>query len=215
MKLRARRSSAGKIVGKRIFRAGYAGARDEIEKPGGRGGDFLQALVGGSGRGEKNGVEIVRVQDAAIVLGFFGREIGDEDAVGSGLRGSRGKFLQSHLQDGIEVAEEDKRDLAGFADAANQIENAASVAPALQGAFGGTLNRGAIGERIAEGHAKFDDVGAGFGERQDKFERGIERGIARGDIGDDAEFAAGAEFREAFGDASRVVRKATHWIWPD
>ncbi len=40
----------------------------------------------------------------------------------------------------------------------------ASVVLRFERAFGSALNRGAIGERIAEGNAEFDDVGAGFGE---------------------------------------------------
>ena len=63
----------------------------------------------------------------------------------------------------------------------------------LECAFGSALNRGAVGERIAEGNAKFDDVGAGFGEGENKFVRGVERWITSGDVGDDAEFAGFAE----------------------
>src|SRR5260370_1112444 len=36
-------------------------------------------------------------------------------------------------------------------------------------AGGGGLDGGGVGERIAEGDAEFEDVGAGFGEREDKF----------------------------------------------
>ena len=96
------------IVGQSVLCAGYAGAGDEIEKTGGHGGDFGEALVGGSGSGEKNRVEMMRGENTAIVVGLFGSEIGDEDAVGAGVCGSAGEFFQAHLQDGIVIAEEDE-----------------------------------------------------------------------------------------------------------
>ena len=149
-------------------------------------------------------VEILRVEDAAIVFGFFGSEIGDEDAIGAGLRGSGGKFFETHLEDGVVIAEEDERNLAGLADAMNEIEDAGQSRAGFQGTFGSALDRGAIGEGIAEGHAEFDDVGSSFGQCENKFVRGVESRIAGGDVGDDAEFAGGAQFREAFGDAGRI-----------
>src|SRR5712664_4483298 len=43
-------NECGEIVGESVFGAGYAGAGDEIEEAGRDGGDFGEALVGGSGR---------------------------------------------------------------------------------------------------------------------------------------------------------------------
>ena len=71
-------------------------------------------------------------------------------------------------------------------------------------AFGGALDRGPVGNRIAERDAELDDVGARFGERDDKFQSRIERRIARSDVRDDAEFTGFAQSGEALGDASGV-----------
>jgi hypothetical protein len=48
-----------------------------------------------------------------IVFGFFGSDIGDEDAVDPGVGGRRRKFFESHLKDGIVVAEQDDRNFGG------------------------------------------------------------------------------------------------------
>ena len=48
------------IVGECVFRAGDASAGDEIEKTGGRGGDFGETLVGGCGSTKENRVEMMR-----------------------------------------------------------------------------------------------------------------------------------------------------------
>jgi len=69
----------GEFVGEGIFCAGDTGAGDEIKKAGRNGGDFGEALVGGSRSAEKNGVEMMGGKDAAMVFGLFGREVGDED----------------------------------------------------------------------------------------------------------------------------------------
>src|SRR6266851_2670379 len=114
----------GEIVGQGVLRAGDAGSGNEIEKTRGARGDFREALVRGSRRAKEDAVEMVRGKNAAIVFGFFGSEIGGENAVGAGRRGGRCEFFEAHLQDGIVVAEEDERDLRGLADAANEIKNA-------------------------------------------------------------------------------------------
>src|SRR5262245_15939568 len=110
----------------------------------------------------------MRSHDAEIVVCFFRREIGHENAVGSGGGSGRGEFLETHLKDGIVVTEEDERNLRRFANVADEIENAVKRGAGLERAFGSALDSGAIGERIAEGHAKFDYVGASFGEGEDE-----------------------------------------------
>ena len=118
------------------------------------------------------------------------------------------------MEDGIVVAEEDERDFvrgrARLVNAANEIEDAGQRRAGFQSALRGALNSGTVSEGIAEGHAEFDDVGAGFGKREDELQRGIERGIARRDVGDDAEFAGGTQVGEAFGDAGRTGGFAGH-----
>src|SRR6267378_5653812 len=143
-------------------------------------------------------------ENTAIVSGFFRREGGGENAVGAGVCGSRSKSCEAHLKDRVVVAEEDERNLRRLANAANEIEDAGQCGAGFQSAFGSPLNCWAVSEGIAKGHAELDDVGAGFGKREDEFQRGVKRGIAGGDIGDDAKFAGGTQVGEAFGDASRI-----------
>src|SRR5713226_9681338 len=145
----------GQIIGQDILRAGDAGAGDEIEKTGGAGSNFREAFVRGSGRAEEDGIEMMCGENAAIVFGFFGREIGDENAISASGCGSGCEFFEPHLENGIVIAEEDERDFVSrrvrLADAANQIEDASKSRAGFQSALGGTLDRGAIGKRVAEG----------------------------------------------------------------
>src|SRR5260370_42221224 len=90
----------GKIRGKRVLLTGYAGARNEIEKAGRAGGDFLETVVGGGGSAKKNGVEMTRGKDAAVVAGFFRSEIGDGDTVSASRRSSGGKIFEGQLEEG-------------------------------------------------------------------------------------------------------------------
>ena len=162
---------SGQIVGQRVLRAGHAGARNQVKKAKGARGDFHEALVGGSGRGQEDSVQVMCLQDLAIVRRFFRREIGDENAIGAGLRGRGGEFFQAHLEDGIEIAEEHQRHLAGLANSPHEREHTGKRRAGLQSALGGALNRGSIGEGIAEGHAEFDDIGARVGQRQNEVAR--------------------------------------------
>ena len=59
--------------------------------------------------------------------------------------------------------------MRGFANAADEVDYAGERRSGFQGAFGGALDGRAVGEGIAEGNAELDDVGAGFGEGEDKF----------------------------------------------
>ena len=66
---------------------------------------------------------MMRGENAAIVFGFFGSDVGDEDAIGSGGGSRSREFFQAHLEDWIVVAEEDDGDFGGggirFANFAN------------------------------------------------------------------------------------------------
>src|SRR6267378_1249768 len=102
----------GEIIGQHIFCAGDAGAGNQIEETGRASGDFREAVVGGSWSAEKDAVEMMHGENAAIVFGFFRREVRDEDAIGAGDCCGGSEFFETHLQDGIVVAEEDERDLS-------------------------------------------------------------------------------------------------------
>ncbi len=106
---------SGQIVRQGILRASHPGARNQVKKSGRARGDFHQALIGGRGRGQENRIQMMRLHDFAILRRFFRREIGNENSVSPCFRGRCGKFLQTHLENGIEVAEEHQGHLAGLA----------------------------------------------------------------------------------------------------
>ena len=122
----------------------------------------------------------------AIVGCFFRRQIRGQDAVSAGVRGFRGETREATLENRIVVAEQNERDIGLLADGTHDVQHASQRCSGAQGAFAGALNRRAIGDRIAEGNAKLDDIGSGIGERQDERRGCGERGIARGDVGDEA-----------------------------
>ena len=62
---------------------------------------------------------------------------------------------------------------------------------AFQTALGGELIHQTVGERIAEGHAEFQDVHARPVEREREVMRGLQMRIARADVSDEAFFAGG------------------------
>ena len=54
---------------------------------------------------------------------------------------------------------------------------------------------GPSAKRIAERNAQFDHVRAGFCQREHKFQGGVQRRIAGGDVRDNAQFAGFAQQR--------------------
>ena len=70
----------------------------------------------------------------------------------------------------------------------------------LQRAQARRLNGGAVRHRVGEGHADFDDIGAGARKRFQQFQRSGEIGIAAHEKGHEGGATLGAEFGEAFVD---------------
>ncbi len=70
-------------------------------------------------------------------------------------------LIQSKLQNGIQVREDDEPGLRLLADLLRHIEHAGQIGSVLQRALAGALDHRAIGDGIAEGNAQLDDVGAG------------------------------------------------------
>src|ERR1700720_3118696 len=106
---------------------------------------------------------MMRCENAAVIGGFLGREVGGEDAVGAGLTVGMREFFEAHLQYGIVVAEEHEGNLRGLTNAVDDVDYSGKRGAGLEGAFGGALDSGAIGEGVAEGDAELDYVGAGIG----------------------------------------------------
>src|SRR5580704_7824008 len=129
------------------------------------------------------------LQGGEIFVSFLGRQIVGQNSVSASRRGSFGKFLKTHLQNGIEIAEQDQRRVRTRAQMADEFEHAGESRSAAQCAFAGTLDDGTIRHRIAEWDAEFDNVGAGFSGGQYDFGAGFERRISGGNVGYQAEFA--------------------------
>jgi len=191
---------AGKIVRERIFRAGHTCTGNQIEKARGARRDLPETLIVRRRRGKKYGVEILRMNNAAIVFRLFGRQVSHQDAIRTGFSSYGCELLETHLQHRIEISEENQRYLARLANLTNQLENSRERGTRFQSALRSTLNRGPIGKRIAEWNAQFNDVGARIRKSQYKLVGCIKRWIARRDIRDNAKLARGAQFDEASGD---------------
>jgi len=215
--LRERACAANKrreIVGKRVFGSSDAGAGNEIEEAGRDRRDFLQAVVIRRRCCQKNRIEMMRRESAAVVAGLFRCEIGDKDAIGSGRGGRSCEFFEPHLQNMIVVAKKDERDFRrrafGAANLTDEVEYAAQGRAGFEGTFRGPLDGGTVSQRIAERHAEFYDVGACCGQCLNEFERGSERRISGRNVGDDAHFAGVAQLREAAGNTRGDGGKGGH-----
>src|SRR5580692_9410250 len=135
----------GKFVRERVLGTGHAGAGDDVEKAGGCGRDDFKALVAGGRSGQEDCVEMMSVKDAAVVGRLFEGEIGGENAVGAGFLSRRGEFFKAHLEDRIEIAEEDEGNLAGLANAAYEVEDTDKRCAGSEGTFRGALDGRAVG----------------------------------------------------------------------
>ena len=69
------------------------------------------------------------------------------------------------------------------AEGAHQLQRTLLVLPALQGAQGGSLNSRAVGGRVTERHAQFDDVGACGRQPFQHFQTGVEVRVTGADVG--------------------------------
>ena len=137
------------------------------------------------------------VQYGPVFDGFFRRQIRRQDAVRPGRARCIGKFLDAHLQNRIEIAEENQRNLGVCAKTLHKLDHAREGRSAAHGAFARALNRRSVGDRIAERHAQLDHVRACLRRSQHDFLGRIERRIARGDIGDETKFAGRGKLAKA------------------
>ena len=70
------------------------------------------------------------------------------------------KLLDAEVQDGVEVAHEDKRDMHFALDSLQLAEQQAECHAVAQGARGCVLYHRAVGHRVAKGDAHLDEVDA-------------------------------------------------------
>ena len=174
--------------------AGHAFARDVIDEAGGVLRDEADAR-GRRGRGHDEDVgEAVLLRGRDQFVGFFGRAVQDEEAVGAGFADLGAVAVEAEREQQVIIAIEHDRLVRAGAHGAEHVEQAVVGHAAFEGALGRELVGQAVGERVGEGHAHFEHVGA-------VLRQGEEHGLGRLDVG-----VAGAdvahEGRAAFGFAA-------------
>ncbi len=168
-----------------------------------------QARVGGGRGGEEYLVEPVARERRVEVGGLFGHEVCDEDAVNAREARVAREAFDAVLHERVEVAEEDDGHLRLAARVGDDVERLFDAGAFAQGALGGALNRGAVGDGVAEGDAEFDDGRPGAREFDDEGARGHHVGVARGDEGDEAASAFAPQRLEGFRDAAQATPPPT------
>ena len=174
--------------------AGHAFARDVVDEAGGVLRDEADAR-GRRGRGHDEDVgEAVLLRGRDQFVGFFGRAVEDEQAVGAGGAHLGAVAVEAEREQQVVIAVEDDRLVRAGAHRAEHVEQAVVGHAAFEGALGRELVGQAVGERVGEGHAHFEHVGA-------VLRQGQQHGLGRLDVG-----VAGAdvahEGRAAFGFAA-------------
>ena len=200
---RTRRARSGRSSGERFARAGHARARNQIQESTGKFGDFARRASVEVGAARKIVSSPCACIDRAIIAGFFGRQIGCQHAVGARCCRGVGEFLQAHLQDRIEIAEEHQRHVAcAVRSRADKIDHARERGPAAQRAFARALNRRAHRRRGSlNGTPSSITSAPASAAAKTIFSLAVERRIARGDIGDQAQFAGLGKLAKRRGDS--------------
>ena len=72
------------------------------------------------------------------------------------------------------------------ADFVCHAQHSTQIGAIAESALAGALNHRAVGHRIAEGHAEFDDIGASVNGGQRNVTRDVETGVAAGDVDDES-----------------------------
>jgi hypothetical protein len=130
----------------------------------------------------ENGGEIILSHEAQVFCGLFYRQVGDQDSVDAGVARDFAEFFQAHSKDGIQVRKNNQSGgLRMHANLRRQLQDPGERGTVFEGSLDGALDHGAVGDRFAEGNAKFDDIGSGGDGGKDDFARGCEIGIAAGD----------------------------------
>ncbi len=113
-------------------------------------------------------------------------KIRDQRTIDPSFSRSRAKLVEPELQNRIQVREDDEPRVRLAADLLRHVEHAREVCPMLKRALAGSLDHRTVGNGIAEGDAQLDDVGASANRPQRHVTRGVEIGIAAGDVGNQA-----------------------------
>ena len=98
-------------------------------------------------------------------IGFLVRQVGHDHAIGAGVDGGASEALETEREHRVVVREEHQRQPHLGAERRHELEHARKRGARRQRARAGALDHRAVGERIREGNAQLDEVGAGVGVR--------------------------------------------------
>ena len=170
-------------VDERPLRAGDTGRTygvDEARRPGI---NLADARLAGLGRHEEDEVHARRLGLGAIErVVLLERQVGDDAAVYAQPRAVGDETLRAVGQHHVVVAHQEQRYVYLGAHAFEFDEEAAQRHTALQGARGGVLDDGAVGDGVAEGDAYFHHVDTAVLQGAERGADGRGRGVARAEI---------------------------------
>src|SRR6185503_6786863 len=202
-----------RVVRERLALAGDARAADRVHEAAARFGHLPQPLVGAGRRGQEDGVDLRGACRGDPRLAFLGRQVRDEHAVHSGLRGLPRDALEAALQQGVQVAEEHEGQLARLPDLADELEHAGERDPPRQRALARPLDHRAVGQGIRERHAQLQHVHSRLLELERRAHRAFERRVAGRQEGDERRPAFGLALREPRGDPSHAhLLFGSRWV---
>ncbi len=188
----------------------HARAGNGIDKPVGPLADFIQPRIGGGRRGEEHRRDSARTRCGDPIVGLFGRQIGEDRSRHTRPARTLGERLQPHTQHGVVVAHEHGRHLP--AERSHRLQYRNRRHATVERTLGTGLNRGAVGDGIAERNAHLHDVGAPLDQGIDNIGEVRQGRVASGDIKHEGLLAARAKTLEGGFDPTHAYSLTA---WPD
>ena len=133
------------VGGGRAVGTGDAGAGKQIDEAFGRLCEDFHALRRGGRRDQADVFEARADGKILVERGFVGREVEQQDAVGSGGGGVVVKGFEALGENGSPIGEEHDGRLVGLAEAADQLDGAGGAHAGFERALGGHLVDDAVG----------------------------------------------------------------------
>ena len=149
-------------AGEALARSGRAGDRDEVEPAVRLAGGEANPLVRRSGCDEL---------DAADLRLLSRRKVGDDHARGTGGASVRREALPAVGLEQRGVGHRHQRHVDACPHAREAVEAGLRAHPLRERPLGGSPDHGAVGERVGEGEAELDEVGAALHRRLGQLRR--------------------------------------------
>ena len=127
------------------------------------------------------------------VVGVLRKDVRNDQAISAGCRGRARQRAKAELHERVRVAHQCQWDVGLSTNPLDQMESVLKPDAAFQRDLRGQLHGGTISDGVAERHADFEHVGAGFNVGERQFDGGFTGGIPNGDVGgqDQARFGFG------------------------